>query len=123
MPKPGMHSGISTDDAMNLAMSAKVVPLYEAVVKAQQNADEVRAGGDVTAIRSAQDKLFTAVERFNAYQIDRSRFAAIGAAHAKLVEAAKAGATIKELHEAIVAIVDLASTIGETKSAFETEKQ
>jgi acyl-CoA dehydrogenase len=28
-----MHSGISTDDAMNLAMSAKVVPLYEAVVK------------------------------------------------------------------------------------------
>ena len=41
----------------------------------------------------------------------------------KLVEAAKAGATIKELHEAIVAIVDLASTIGETKSAFETEKQ
>lgn len=99
------------------------LPLYEAVVKAQQNADEVRAGGDVTAIRSAQDKLFTAVERFNAYQIDRSRFAAIGAAHAKLVEAAKAGATIKELHEAIVAIVDLASTIGETKSAFETEKQ
>ena len=28
-----MHSGISTDDAMNLAMSAKVVPLYEAVIK------------------------------------------------------------------------------------------
>ncbi|NCZ69816.1 MAG: acyl-CoA dehydrogenase, partial [Acidimicrobiia bacterium] len=28
-----MHSGIATDDAMNLAMSAKVVPLYEAVVK------------------------------------------------------------------------------------------
>ena len=33
MPKPGMHSGLATDDAMNLAMSAKVVPLYEAVVK------------------------------------------------------------------------------------------
>ncbi|MFM8483167.1 MAG: acyl-CoA dehydrogenase family protein, partial [Actinomycetota bacterium] len=28
-----MHSGIATDDAMNLAMSAKAVPLYEAVVK------------------------------------------------------------------------------------------
>jgi len=33
MPKPGMHSGISTDDALNLAMSDKVKPLYEAVVK------------------------------------------------------------------------------------------
>ena len=31
MPKPGMHSGIATDDAMNLAMSAKAVPLFEAV--------------------------------------------------------------------------------------------
>jgi len=31
MPKPGMHSGIATDDAMNLAMSEHVVPLYEAV--------------------------------------------------------------------------------------------
>ncbi len=99
------------------------LPLYEAVVKAQQNADETRAGSDINAIRSAQDRLFTAVERFNAYQIDRSRFAAIGAAHTKLVDAAKAGATVKDLHAAIVAIVDLASTLGETKSAFETEKQ
>ncbi|MHB1089957.1 MAG: acyl-CoA dehydrogenase family protein [Ilumatobacteraceae bacterium] len=31
MPAPGMHSGITTDDAMNLAMSTRVVPLYEAV--------------------------------------------------------------------------------------------
>ena len=31
MPAPGMHSGITTDDAMNLAMSPKAVPLYEAV--------------------------------------------------------------------------------------------
>ncbi len=31
MPAPGMHSGITTDDAMNLAMSPKSVPLYEAV--------------------------------------------------------------------------------------------
>ncbi|MEY3366046.1 MAG: hypothetical protein RIS71_783, partial [Actinomycetota bacterium] len=31
MPAPGMHSGITTDDAMNLAMSAKAVPLFEAV--------------------------------------------------------------------------------------------
>ena len=31
MPQPGMHSGITTDDAMNLAMSAKAVPLFEAV--------------------------------------------------------------------------------------------
>jgi acyl-CoA dehydrogenase len=31
MPAPGMHSGVATDDAMNLAMSARAVPLYEAV--------------------------------------------------------------------------------------------
>jgi len=31
MPSPGMHSGITTDDAMNLAMSPRAVPLYEAV--------------------------------------------------------------------------------------------
>ena len=31
MPKPGMHSGVATDTAMNLSMSEKAVPLYEAV--------------------------------------------------------------------------------------------
>lgn len=31
MPAPGMHSGITTDEAMNLAMSPRAVPLYEAV--------------------------------------------------------------------------------------------
>ena len=31
MPAPGMYSVITTDDAMNLAMSAKAVPLYNAV--------------------------------------------------------------------------------------------
>ena len=31
MTGPGMHSGIATDDAMNLAMSEKAIPLYEAV--------------------------------------------------------------------------------------------
>ena len=33
MPKPGMHSGSETDDAMNLAMSEKVIPLFNAVKK------------------------------------------------------------------------------------------
>ena len=32
MPRPGLHSGVTTDDAMNLAMSARAVPLYDAVV-------------------------------------------------------------------------------------------
>ena len=32
MPASGMHSGLPTDDAMNLAMSAEVVPLFERVV-------------------------------------------------------------------------------------------
>ena len=31
MTGPGMHSGIATDDAMNLAMSERAIPLYEAV--------------------------------------------------------------------------------------------
>ena len=31
MPAPGMHSGVATDDAMNLSMSEHAVPLYEAV--------------------------------------------------------------------------------------------
>ena len=31
MPAPGMHSGLPTDDAMNLAMSEHAVPLYERV--------------------------------------------------------------------------------------------
>jgi len=32
MPKQGMHSGSTTDDSLNLAMSARAIPLYEAVV-------------------------------------------------------------------------------------------
>src|SRR6195952_1419643 len=31
MPSPGMHSGLATDEAMNLAMSEAAVPLFEAV--------------------------------------------------------------------------------------------
>jgi acyl-CoA dehydrogenase len=31
MPAPGMHSGVVTDDALNLAMSTRAVPLFEAV--------------------------------------------------------------------------------------------
>ncbi len=33
MPKPGMHSGVETDEGLNLAMSQKVQPLYNAVKK------------------------------------------------------------------------------------------
>ena len=31
MPSPGMHSGLPTDDALNLAMSEAALPLYEQV--------------------------------------------------------------------------------------------
>ena len=31
MPAPGMHSGVATDEALNLSMSEHAVPLYEAV--------------------------------------------------------------------------------------------
>ena len=33
MPKPGMHSGLETDDVLNLAMSEKAQPLFNAVKK------------------------------------------------------------------------------------------
>jgi hypothetical protein len=33
MPKPGMHSASETDDSMNLAMSEKAIPLFNAVKK------------------------------------------------------------------------------------------
>ena len=33
MPKPGMHSGLETDEGLNLAMSEKARPLFEAVKK------------------------------------------------------------------------------------------
>nr|WP_287376555.1 acyl-CoA dehydrogenase family protein [Candidatus Microthrix sp.] len=33
MPAPGMHSGDATDEALNLAMSATALPLYEAVIE------------------------------------------------------------------------------------------
>ena len=33
MPAPGMHSGSPTDDALNLAMSERARPLYEAVIE------------------------------------------------------------------------------------------
>lgn len=99
------------------------VPLYAAVIEAQQQADAARSGGDAAAIRKAQDRLFAAVEAFNGYRLDRSRFAAIAAAHARLVEAARSGASAAELQQAIVAVLDLASTIGETRNAFDTENK
>ncbi len=37
MPTPGMHSGVATDDALNLSMSEHAVPLYEAVKAFIQN--------------------------------------------------------------------------------------
>ena len=37
MPAPGMHSGIATDDALNLSMSEHAVPLYEAVKQFIEN--------------------------------------------------------------------------------------
>jgi acyl-CoA dehydrogenase len=37
MPAPGMHSGVATDDALNLSMSEHAIPLYEAVKAFIQN--------------------------------------------------------------------------------------
>src|SRR3954463_5193969 len=37
MPAPGMHSGVATDDALNLSMSEHALPLYEAVKAFIQN--------------------------------------------------------------------------------------
>ena len=38
MPAPGMHSGVATDEALNLSMSEHAIPLYEAVWQQNQDA-------------------------------------------------------------------------------------
>ena len=47
MPAPGMHSGVATDEALNLSMSASAVPLFEAVCEfiANDHRGVLRVGG------------------------------------------------------------------------------
>jgi hypothetical protein len=42
VPVPGMHSGIATDDALNLSMSEQAVLLYEAVKAFSENEVQMR---------------------------------------------------------------------------------
>jgi hypothetical protein len=42
VPVPGMHSGIATDDALNLSMSEHDGPLYEAVKAFSENEIQMR---------------------------------------------------------------------------------
>jgi hypothetical protein len=102
------------------------VGLYRAMLEAQTNARLIATRtppADPDTVRRAQDALFAAVEKYNGYRSDRRRFLAIGEAHTKLVEAARAGASLKELQEALEAVLDLASTVHETVKVLQPAKE
>ncbi|HEY0044082.1 MAG TPA: hypothetical protein VGB62_05985, partial [Allosphingosinicella sp.] len=71
--------------------------------------------------RAAQDKLFATLAQYNAQGADTLRFQAIGAAHAKLAQAARKGASAQEMAAAIEAIIHLAGTADATVNAFKDD--
>jgi hypothetical protein len=94
--------------------------LGRALFAAQDSAQETAADPNqsVAAVRAAQDNLFTALDAYNHYGEDRRQFGEIGAAHARLAEAARRGASLAQLKAAIEAVVRLASTTDATIKAF-----
>ena len=72
-------------------------------------------------VRAAQDKLFATLAQYNAQGADTLRFQAIGAAHAKLAQAARKGASAQEMAAAIEAIIHLAGTADATVNAFKDD--
>jgi hypothetical protein len=96
------------------------VALGRALVAAQDSAQDTAAdpSQSVAAVRSAQDNLFAALAAYNDYGADRRQFAEIGAAHAKLAEAARRGASLAQIRAAIEAVVRLASTTDSTIKAL-----
>jgi hypothetical protein len=97
--------------------------LGRALFAAQDAAQETAAdpSQSVIAVRSAQDKLFAALDAYNDYGADRRQFAEIGAAHARLAEAARRGASAAEIRAAIEAVVKLASTTDATIKALKNQ--
>jgi hypothetical protein len=97
--------------------------LYDALRQAQQNAEAALATGDPVTIRAAQDRLFDALAAYRGSALDIRRFQAVGSAHARLVEAARQGASLKELQAALESLLALASAVQETTTAFGADAQ
>lgn len=98
--------------------------LAAALLQAQDHASAVAndPASSVADVRAAQDALFAQVDAYNAQGADTLRFQAIGEAHAKLAQAARAGASPAELKTAIEAIVQLAGTADSTLKALKDQK-
>lgn len=103
------------DGALDLYDS---VALYAAIERAAEAAAAARAAGDAAALAEQQAALFDAVDAYNAFPAEQARYAAIGAAHARLAAAAEAGASPAELASAATAVIGLAEVIGATRDAF-----
>lgn len=86
--------------------------LFQQLVTAQRNASRLaNTGASAADLRTAQNQLYVRLQAYNNYGADLARFRAIGAAHAKLAEAARAGASPEQMAAAIEAILDLAATV------------
>jgi hypothetical protein len=98
--------------------------LAGALLQAQDHASAVAhdPASSVADVRAAQDALFAQVDAYNAQGADTLRFQAIGEAHAKLAQAARAGASPAEMKAAIEAIVHLAGTADSTLKALKGGK-
>ncbi|WP_347302462.1 hypothetical protein V5740_10685 [Croceibacterium sp. TMG7-5b_MA50] len=107
-----------TDGALDLYDS---VARYAAIEQAVEAAGAARSAGDPAALGEQQAALFDAVETYNAYPAEERRYAAIGAAHAGLAAAARAGADAADLSAAAQAVIGLAQAIGATRKAFAGE--
>ena len=97
------------DDALGFYYQAG---LAQALLKARRDATETvhRADASDEEVAAAYDDLLEALEAYNRYGEDIHTFQAIGAAHAKLAQAARKGASAQELQAAIEAIIDLAAS-------------
>jgi len=108
------------DDRLGLYDSAG---LLQAANAAKVTVSRLAAAGAPPAeLRAAQDALFARVADYNARASEQERYAAIGAAHAKLAEAARSGNTI-DFEAAIDAVLDLASVTSSAVDALKTKKE
>jgi hypothetical protein len=115
----GLLSG--ADDRVQLYYRAE---LATALLQAQDHASAVASdpGSSVADVRAAQDALFAQLAAYNGQGADTLRFQAIGEAHAKLAQAARAGASPRALEAAIAAIVHLAGTADSTLDALDGKR-
>jgi hypothetical protein len=114
----GLLSG--ADDRVQLYYRAE---LASGLLQAQDHASAVAhdPSASVADVRAAQDALFAQLAAYNGQGADTVRFRAIGEAHARLAQAARAGASPAEMEAAIAAIVQLAGTAGATIKALRDE--